>query len=875
MDRNVFRYGLFQFQSSSLNWRLGHATMGLRAVHLRSASCKKSPAMQFPHRYRVAISAFGLFLTLLSTAAAFDNEEKSDAKSPSIVLNNATIHSMGNDGAFVGSVLISEGKIAAIGEKVESPKDAKIYDLTGFHLTPGLIESRGKLWLTSQAISESNARAELKVVDAIDPWNEDWRELAAQGITSVYVQPNSASAVGGMGAVLRVGPHGSVENIVMKDDVAVQVSIGTRGRSSKDRYAQIQALEKLLKSAQEKKKNDKGKDKKDADEKKEDAKDKDAEKKKDEDKDADKDKKKDDKKEDEDKKKDVTKEIFKRVLKREIPLFVEVHHSDSLKRVIALAKEFKVRVVLDGLTRVASCADDLADANHAMVVGPFFESGTTPEYRKDGNLEWFASVDSSEKLWTLSTFAGSARDSQALRINAAHAVNHGIDSGEVLKALTTNAARMLGVSDHVGSLEVGKQADIAVFAGDPMDSSTPARLVLSHGKVIFESDVAASEAMTTGDAISLPSLLPESYVVTTSRMLRAGKLSPGSLIVENGKILGAIKGASDKLNVSRKDHNGDKDLQVFDLGDTIVTPGLVIAHSALGQSAAISDSTESDASHLRAVDAFDPTTKKAKETLAAGFVHIGLAPGVSNTSSGAMGHVRLGVGDYVVSPTIANQFVLAQSARNTERFPASLNGQVRMISDLFGGNLIDSRVYLSDAIAKSVANEKLACVKEVANGKRKSIFLANDKVEIRSVIALAKKNKLSAPTLASNGAVGDLAKKIAENKMGLLVFPISPADLNRSPLQIKAAVDAGVSIGFVADSAQQARTTASMLVAAGVPAEKVLSGLTEGGAALVGMENVGLESGANADFVVWSASPVNAAAKPLNVIVDGKPVSKK
>ena len=88
------------------------------------------------------------------------------------------------------------------------------------------------------------------------------------------------------------------------------------------------------------------------------------------------------------------------------------------------------------------------------------------------------------------------------------------------------------------------------------------------------------------------------------------------------------------------------------------------------------------------------------------------------------------------------------------------------------------------------------------------------------------------------------------------------------------AVDAGVSIGLVGDSADQARTTASMLVSSGVPAEKVLSGLTEGGAALVGMENVGLESGANADFVVWSASPVNLAAKPLNVIVDGKPVSK-
>ena len=775
---------------------------------------------------------------------------------------------------------------AAIGEKVEAPEDATVYELKGFHVTPGLIESRGKLWLTAQAISESNSKAELKVVDAIDPWNEDWRELAAQGITAVYVQPNSVSAVGGMGAVLRVGPHGTVEDIVMKDDVAVQVSIGTRGKSSKDRYAQIQALEKLLKSAQDKKK-DGDKDKKDAkedsDEKKADSdeEDKDDEEKDKDEEDEDKDKdKKDDEKDkkgdkEDDEKKDVTKEIFKRVLKREIPLFVEVHHSDALKRVLALAKEFKIRIVLDGLTKVASCADELADTNHAMVVGPFYESGKPPEYRKDGSLKWFAEMDSGEKQWTLATFSGSARGSQALRINAAEAVNLGIDSGEVLKALTANAARMLGVSDHVGSLEEGKQADIAVFAGDPTDSSSPARLVLSHGKVIFESDVAAAEIVETGDATALPSLLPENYAVSTSRMLRGGKLAPGTLLVENGKLTEVSDKTAAEFIVYTEGKKEAEEVQTFDLGDTIVTPGLVIAHSSLGQLAAINDSMESDASHLRAVDAFDPTTKEAKETLAAGFVHVGLAPGTTNTSSGAVGHVRLGVGDYVVSPTIANQFVLAGSARNVERFPASLNGQVRMIGDLFGGSLVNSRVYLSDAIAKSIANEKLACVKEVADGKRKSVFLANDKVEIRAVMSLAKKNGITAPTLASNGSVGDLADKLAENKMGLLVFPIGTSDLNRRPLQTKAAVDAGVSIGFVADTAQQARTTASMLVSAGVPAEKVLSGLTEGGAALVGMKNVGLETGANADFVVWSASPVNLAAKPLNVIVDGKPVSKK
>jgi imidazolonepropionase-like amidohydrolase len=181
-------------------------------------------------------------------------------------------------------------------------------------------------------------------------------------------------------------------------------------------------------------------------------------------------------------------------------------------------------------------------------------------------------------------------------------------------------------------------------------------------------------------------------------MLVDGTYQAGTLLIAEGKIKSGKPG---------------KDVPTYDLGDTIVTPGLVIAHSSLGQASTVSDPTESDASHLRAVDAFDPTTKRAKETLADGFIHVGLAPGASNTSSGAMGHVRLGTGDYVAAATIANQFVLSSSARNVERYPASLNGQVRMINDLFNGSSIPSRVYLSESIATSIANEKLSCVKEV------------------------------------------------------------------------------------------------------------------------------------------------------------------
>ena len=145
----------------------------------------------------LALALLWLASPLEASPWLIQDEKKEEASGPSIVLENATIHSMSAEGTFVGSIVVTDGKIAAIGEKVESPEDAQTYDLKGFHVTPGLIESRGKLWLTTQALAESNSRAELKVVDAIDPWNEDgenWPLRESLPFTFSPIQPVPSAA---------------------------------------------------------------------------------------------------------------------------------------------------------------------------------------------------------------------------------------------------------------------------------------------------------------------------------------------------------------------------------------------------------------------------------------------------------------------------------------------------------------------------------------------------------------------------------------------------------------------------------------------------------------------------------------------------------
>ncbi len=815
-------------------------------------------------------------LMLCQATFAQDDTPNKSRKSPATVLQNATIHTMSSDGSFVGSMIVSDGKIEAVGESLEVPEGANVIDLQGFHITPGLIDCRSKLWLTSAASTETNTKATLDIVDAIDPWSEDWRELAAQGITSVYVQPSSDSFLGGYGAVLCVGPHGSPEQIVLKREVAIQASIGTKGNSSKDRYAQIQALEKLLESAKEKKKTE-------SDDKKEDSKDAKAEAKNESEKEKPADSKdtKTEKSSDEKKKAeaekpetDPTKLALRRVLNKEIPLHVEVHHSDALKQILALAKKFEIRVVLDGLSQVETCSDDLLTSGFPLVVGPLFEPGAVPGYRKDADFAWLNQAADSGQSSALSGFASSGRLSRLIRAQAATAIGAGIDHGAVLAAVTSNPARMLGVSDQIGSLEAGKSADIAVFSGDPLDPCSATRLVMSKGKVIFENEAATpnglikqnkTEAPATFAApksTPLPERLPSSFAIKSTRLLSNGKFVEGILVVKDGKIVSMAKNA--KL---------DK-VQVFDLQDTVVTPGLVIANTTLGQAATIADPIESDTSHLRAVDAFDPTSEIAKKALAGGFVHISLSPGTTNTSPGVVGHLRLGAVDYVANPAVASQFVLADSARKDDRYPSSLNGQVQMLSGLFGGKPAPSSVYVTSGIGRSLAQEKIANVEAVTSGKRPAIMAANSKLEIRSALALAKRNKIST-VLLSSGRVGEFADQLAEGKIGLIVPQFKGDEYDADFDQILIAHKAGVPLAFAGESPEKIRLTAALLVGAGLPAESALLALTEGAGKLVGMGASGFTKDAPADFVVWSDSPLNLAAKPLNVVVDGQTVSTK
>lgn len=779
------------------------------------------------------------------------------------VLANATIHTMTDAGTFVGSVVVEDGKVTAVGKDVTAPEGATKIDLTGYTLVPGLIDSHSVTWLTNTARDESSSRGALNILDGVNPWSEDWREVARQGITSVSIQPNNRGALGGKGAVLRVAPADSVQDLVVKSSVAVQASLGIAGDSPRERAAQIQRLKRALQAVkdgedpptleagnnnqQQQTPQNVGRGRRGrgaepdppiqqrgrgrrgggfgargaaATQP------------------------------------DQTKKLLQEILDRKIPLRLEVHQEDVVTAALDLAKEFEIDVILEGVSAPGKALDG---RRARIITGPALETGATPAYRNDKADNWLNKLTEATDHWALATFATDARGSRMLRVQAAAAVAAGVPQEKVLQAVTSEAAKILGVADKVGSIAPGLNADLAVFAGDPLDASVSARLVMSGGAIVYESEAQPRDSATV--VVELPKEMPRSYVIRTKRMLNdSGEFRPAEMLVQNGRIVGL----GSKVNVP-------EGTEVFDLGDAVVTPGLVVAHSYLGQTAMLTDDTEADASELHAADVVDAGSPAAKKMMGGGFVNVAVAPAGVNVSAGVVAGVRLGAKAPVTQRDAAGKFVLAASARNDQRYPGSLVGQIQMLDTMFAGQTPETRLYVPPAVAQAIMRDRRTNIEAVVTGGRRCMIAAESNAEVAAALQLIKAHKLHAALLGPTRFQG-LIPEMAGAEVGIIARPADENDYDLAADQLAAASAASVPVAFSGESPEQIRITAALAVNAGMAPAAALRGLTFAGAQLAGLPagTAQLAEGGVADFVVWTGSPLDLRANVACVVVQGE-----
>ena len=182
---------------------------------------------------------------------------------------------------------------------------------------------------------------------------------------------------------------------------------------------------------------------------------------------------------------DLRREAFARVIRRETPLLITANRAQDILSALRLAREFNIRIVLDSAAEAYLVTDEIKRANVPVIVHPTM-------YRATGETENLSMETPATLLHAgisvalQSGFESYVPKTRVVLFEAALAAANGLEPEEALSLITISAARLLGVEKRVGSLEAGKDADLALFDGDPFEYTTHVRTVIINGQIVSE-----------------------------------------------------------------------------------------------------------------------------------------------------------------------------------------------------------------------------------------------------------------------------------------------------------------------------------------------------------------------------------------------------
>jgi len=380
-----------------------------------------------------------------------------------LLLKNALINDAINPIPYKADILIDDLKIKQISNNIEVNEAVQIIDLDGLSVYPGFVEAHCHMGLhgygvgfEGQDINEKNdiITPELRGLDSINPQDPTFELAANAGITCVCAGPGSTNVLGGTFSVLKTVGN-CVDKMIVRRDAAMKCAFGENPKTyykEKCNYTRMSTAAKLremLFKAQEYKE--------DFDNYNAGTGDKPTF--------------------------DMKLNALLPVIEKKIPLKAHAHRADDICTAIRIAKEFDILLTIEHCTEGHLIVDVLSECGYPIAVGPTLTHASKFELR---NKSWETAGILSKAGCQVSIITDSpVVPEEYLPLCAGYAVKAGMDPFEALKAITINPAKHIGVDDRVGTLEVGKDADIVVTDGDPFVSSTNVKLTIINGEVVY------------------------------------------------------------------------------------------------------------------------------------------------------------------------------------------------------------------------------------------------------------------------------------------------------------------------------------------------------------------------------------------------------
>jgi imidazolonepropionase-like amidohydrolase len=367
-----------------------------------------------------------------------------------------------------GTVVLQDGTIAAVeGPGYAVPDGAEVVDATGKWVLPGFIDAHAHVGVSEEAQGwagqDTNERtspvtAQVRALDAINPADLGLRDAISGGVLAVNVNPGSANPIGGQTAAIKCWGR-TVDEMVLREPAGLKSALGEnpkrvygeRNETPATRLGTAAVIRSAFVAAQnyQAKLIAPGQGSGPVE-------------------------------------RDLKLEALGRVLRREIPWRQHCHRADDIATAMRMAREFGYDLVIDHGTEAYLLADQIAAASIPVVIGPLFTSRSKVELRN-------RSLANPGRLAAAGVTIAITTDHPVVPIHflihqVTLAVKEGLDPVTALRAVTIHPARIIGCADRIGSLSVGKDADLVIWSGDPLDVMSRAERAYVDGREIYRYD---------------------------------------------------------------------------------------------------------------------------------------------------------------------------------------------------------------------------------------------------------------------------------------------------------------------------------------------------------------------------------------------------
>ncbi len=382
-----------------------------------------------------------------------------------IIIQNVKIYSMVFKDYDKADIAIYRGKIQKIARHIEASFDDTVIDCVGLCAFPGIIDAHSHLGMWEDSVGFEGADGNedtnpitpsLRAIDAINPMDKTFTEAYQGGVTTVCTGPGSANVISGLFSIIKTYGH-RIDDMLVVESYALKAAFGENPKrvySEKDKTPSTRmATAALLRDALLDAENyiidlEKHPEKR-----------------------------------------NFAKDAIVKVLRREIPLKVHAHRADDIFTAIRIANEFDINITLDHFTEGYLIAEDIVNEKNVLgvIVGPLFTERSKPELR---NLTFKAPKILAEKGMTFAIMTDHpVVPEQHLAVCAALAVREGLDEYTAMQSITINPAKILGIDHKLGSIEEGKDADIVLYTGNPLDFRSKVHTVIIDGNIVYKADL--------------------------------------------------------------------------------------------------------------------------------------------------------------------------------------------------------------------------------------------------------------------------------------------------------------------------------------------------------------------------------------------------